>query len=71
VVLRWHLQHGVAAIPKSVHADRIAQNIDIFDFELDETEMAAIDRLDTGRRAGGEPDLFDTTRTSVRSDDLR
>jgi 2,5-diketo-D-gluconate reductase A len=49
VVVGWHLQHGVAAIPKSVHADRITQNIDIFDFELDETDMAAIDPLDTGR----------------------
>jgi diketogulonate reductase-like aldo/keto reductase len=69
VVLRWHLQHGVSAIPKSVHADRIAQNIDIFDFELDDTDMAAIDHLDTGRRAGGDPDLFDATRTTVRLGD--
>ena len=69
VVLRWHLQHGVSAIPKSVHADRIAQNIDIFGFELDDTDMAAIDRLDTGQRAGGDPDLFDASRTTVRLDD--
>ena len=69
VVLRWHLQHGLAAIPKSVHAKRIAENIDVFDFELDETDMTAIDQLDTGRRAGADPDLFGGPPTAARVED--
>lgn len=45
VVLRWHIQHGLVAIPKSVHEERIRENINIFDFELTIDEMRAIDRL--------------------------
>jgi 2,5-diketo-D-gluconate reductase A len=45
VVLRWHLQHGVVAIPKSVKPDRIAANFDVLDFELTTDELSAIDRL--------------------------
>ena len=45
VVLRWHLQHGIVAIPKSTHADRIAANFDVLDFELTPAEMSAIDGL--------------------------
>jgi diketogulonate reductase-like aldo/keto reductase len=48
VVLRWLTQRGVVAIPKSVRADRMAENIDIFDFELTADQMAAIATLDTG-----------------------
>jgi diketogulonate reductase-like aldo/keto reductase len=48
VVLRWLTQRGVVAIPKSVHADRIAENFDCLDFRLSEDEMAAIATLDTG-----------------------
>ncbi|MFE5590069.1 aldo/keto reductase [Streptomyces sp. NPDC056549] len=48
VVLRWLTQRGVIAIPKSVHAARMAENIDIFDFELTGEQMAAIATLDTG-----------------------
>lgn len=59
VILRWHLQNGVAAIPKSVNPDRISSNFDIFDFELTPEDMAAIDALDTGARHGPDPDLFD------------
>jgi diketogulonate reductase-like aldo/keto reductase len=55
VMLRWGLQHGRSVIPKSVRPDRIAENIDVFDFELDADELAAIDGLDTGRRGGPEP----------------
>jgi diketogulonate reductase-like aldo/keto reductase len=55
-MLRWGLQHGRSVIPKSVRPERIAQNIDVFDFELSADEMAAIDGLDTGRRGGPEPE---------------
>ena len=48
VVLRWLTQRGVVAIPKSVRADRMAENFDIFDFELTDDQMAAIATLDTG-----------------------
>ncbi|MEU9148135.1 aldo/keto reductase [Streptomyces sp. NPDC048349] len=49
VVLRWLTQRGVVAIPKSVRAERMAENIDVFDFELTGEQMAAIATLDTGR----------------------
>ena len=48
VVLRWLIQRGVVVIPKSVRADRMAENFDVFAFELSETEMARIAGLDTG-----------------------
>src|SRR5205085_10181300 len=56
VTLRWHLQHGRAAIPKSVKPARIAENFAVFDFELTRDQMAAIDALETGARGGPEPD---------------
>ena len=56
VMLRWHLQEGRSAIPKSTKAARIAENFDVFDFELTSGELAAIDALDTGVRGGPEPD---------------
>jgi len=55
-MLRWGLQHGRSVIPKSTKPSRIAENIDVFDFELSTDEMATIDGLDTGRRGGPEPD---------------
>jgi 2,5-diketo-D-gluconate reductase A len=58
VMLRWHLQQGRSAIPKSTNPARIAENIDVFDFELSADELAAIDALDTGRRSGPDPDVF-------------
>jgi len=58
VMLRWGLQHGRSVIPKSTKASRIAENIDVFDFELPAAELAAIDGLDTGRRGGPEPDAI-------------
>ena len=57
VVLRWHLQSGVAFIPKSVHQARIEQNMDIYDFELTTDEMAKIDALNDFHRTGKEPAL--------------
>jgi 2,5-diketo-D-gluconate reductase A len=48
VMLRWHVQQGRSAIPKSVRPERIAENFDIFDFELTADEVARIDELDTG-----------------------
>ena len=55
VMLRWHMQEGRSAIPKSVRRERIAENFDVFDFELSDTELTAIDGLDTGVRGGPEP----------------
>ena len=55
VMVRWHLQQGRSAIPKSTKAHRIAENFDVFDFDLSRDEMAAIDALDTGQRGGPEP----------------
>ena len=54
IVLRWLLQRGVVAIPKSVRPERMAENFDIFSFELDADEMAAIAALGTGKS-----DFFD------------
>ncbi|MFE9252639.1 aldo/keto reductase [Streptomyces sp. NPDC007088] len=56
VALRWHVQLGNVVIPKSVTPARIKENIDVFSFELDEEDMAAIGALDEGRRLGGHPD---------------
>ncbi|THG34293.1 aldo/keto reductase [Glaciibacter flavus] len=57
VMLRWHLQNGRSAIPKSVNPERIAANFDVFDFELSTDELASIDALDTGIRSGPDPDV--------------
>ncbi|MFJ6044634.1 aldo/keto reductase [Brachybacterium paraconglomeratum] len=56
VMLRWHLQEGRQVIPKSTKAARIAENIDVFDFELTADQLAAIDALETGTRGGPEPE---------------
>jgi diketogulonate reductase-like aldo/keto reductase len=58
VILRWGLQYGRSVIPKSTKPSRIAENIDVFDFELSADEVAAIDGLDTGRRGGPEPEAI-------------
>ncbi len=58
VVLRWHLQEGRIVIPKSVTPARIAENIDVFDFELSPEDMKAIDGLERGYRTGPHPDQF-------------
>ncbi|HBX80371.1 MAG: aldo/keto reductase [Propionibacteriaceae bacterium] len=56
VMLRWHLQEGRSAIPKSTKPQRIAENFDVFNFELTADELAAIDALDTGDGGPGWPD---------------
>jgi len=56
VMLRWGIQEGRSVIPKSVNPERIAQNFDVFDFELTADEIARIDALDTGVRGGPDPD---------------
>jgi len=56
VVLRWHIQEGVIVFPKSVRKERLAENLDVFDFELDAEDMAAMVAMDSGRRVGTHPD---------------
>ena len=58
VMLRWGVQEGRSVIPKSTKPARIAENLDVFDFELTADELAAIDALDTGRRGGPEPEAI-------------
>jgi diketogulonate reductase-like aldo/keto reductase len=58
VMLRWHLQQGRSVIPKSTKPHRIAENFDVFDFELTSAEIAGIDGLDTGKRGGPDPTAF-------------
>lgn len=55
VMLRWHVQEGRSVIPKSTKPARIAENFDVFDFELTAEQLAAVDALDTGKRGGPEP----------------
>ncbi|MFF0298630.1 aldo/keto reductase [Kitasatospora sp. NPDC004614] len=59
VVLRWHLQSGVIAIPKSVTPARIRENLDVTGFELDAEDLAAIAAVATGKRIGPDPADFD------------
>ena len=58
VVLRWHVQLGCVVIPKSVHPDRMRENIELFDFELDAGDMADISKARTGQRLGADPNVF-------------
>jgi len=58
VSIRWILQKGITTIPKSVHEHRIAENCDVYDFELSDDEMNAIDQLDTRHRIGPDPNVF-------------
>ena len=58
VVLRGHLQHGIIAIPTSVTPSRIAENFDVFGWQLDEQDMTAIDGWDIGRLLGPDPATF-------------
>ncbi len=58
IAVRWVLQRGVVAIPKSVHPERIRANADVFGFELSDAEMTVLDGLDAGERIGRHPDSF-------------
>jgi 2,5-diketo-D-gluconate reductase A len=55
-VIRWHLQQGLVVIPKTVNALRLRSNLDVFGFELDDDDLAAIAALDSGERSGSHPD---------------
>jgi 2,5-diketo-D-gluconate reductase A len=57
-ILRWHLQLGNVVIPKSVTPERIRENLELFDFELSDAEMAEFERLDRGERIGPDPGTF-------------
>ena len=56
-VLRWHVQHGIVAIPKSSHTARLAANLEVFDFELDADDLAEFTALDGGLTAGVDSDV--------------
>lgn len=58
VILRWHYQHDIITIPKSVTPSRIEENMQIFDFELSKEQMAQIDNLNKNQRFGQNPDNF-------------
>jgi diketogulonate reductase-like aldo/keto reductase len=68
VLLRWHLQEGRSAIPKSVMPSRIAENFDIFDFSLSDAELKVIDGLDTGKRGGSDPETFNAESYRITID---
>jgi 2,5-diketo-D-gluconate reductase A len=57
VVLRWHLDLGLVAIPKSANPTRLRENLDVFDFTLEETDLASISALDRGPGAGVDSDV--------------
>ena len=59
VIIRWHLQSDSSVIPKSVHEERIKENFDVFNFELNDDEMKRIDALNINERLGADPDNFD------------
>jgi 2,5-diketo-D-gluconate reductase A len=58
IVLRWHLQLGNVVFPKSATPERIRENFEVFDFELSDDDMSAIEGLDRGERTGPDPDEF-------------
>ncbi len=58
VILRWHLQLGASVIPRSTRAERLAENCDLFDFDLTAEEITAMATLDEGARCGPDPTTF-------------
>lgn len=69
IVLRWHIDNGRSAIPKSVRAERLAENIDIFDFTLSSEDLSSIDALDTGIRSGADPETMSPKTYPIKLDD--
>ena len=69
VVLRWHLEQGRSAIPKSFRPERIAENFDLFDFALSAEDLAAIDAPDTGKRSGANPETMSAAGLNVTIED--
>jgi 2,5-diketo-D-gluconate reductase A len=57
IVLRWHVELGNIVIPKASSAERLRENLDVFDFALDDDDLAALATLETGERTGRDPDL--------------
>ncbi|MDR0217873.1 MAG: 2,5-didehydrogluconate reductase DkgA [Enterobacteriaceae bacterium] len=58
IVIRWHLDCGMIAIPKSVTPSRIKENFDVFDFKLEKDDLTAMAGLDIGKRIGPNPDTY-------------
>lgn len=58
VILRWNIQRGMMVIPRSSNEKRLKENLDIFDFKLNEADMTEINALDTGKRIGADPNYF-------------
>ena len=58
IILRWHIESGLVVIPKSVTAARVRENLALFDFSLDAGDMAVLAKLDSGKRLGPNPELF-------------
>lgn len=69
VVLRWHIQHGCSAIPKSFNPEHIVENFNIFDFVLNSEEMNAIDAVDAGVRSGPDPQAVDASTFPIKIED--
>lgn len=69
IVLRWEIDQKISVIPKSVHAKRIAENFDVFDFALSTEEIAAIDTLERGVRGGPDPEAINTTSYPFKIED--
>ena len=69
IVLRWHLEHGVAVVPKSVRAERIKENFAVFDFRLTPEAIAGIDLLDIGARGGPPPETVDDQTYAIKVED--
>ncbi|MFL0363283.1 aldo/keto reductase [Pseudobacillus sp. 179-B 2D1 NHS] len=59
IILRWHLQNGTVVIPKSIHAERMKENSELFDFQLSLEDMKNINALNKGERIGPDPDQFE------------
>ncbi len=58
IIIRWDLQHEIVTIPKSARPERIRENAQVFDFELEAADMARLDELNENRRVGPDPDTF-------------